>query len=177
MQSVHTNGLTGSTDGPKPTRCAKCKRWDWDEGYLSHAEKQLRRGILQIESTPTRHGNLLPSITTDICATFLSLYPRPTLEELETVLHPLYYLGPWAGDYPSDWVPDPTPDEPYQWRLDTKNNVYEERERKEKILRHDLMQHIIDSRGGTVNKDSLHYQYYEGRKQFNAWLDQRQKSK
>jgi hypothetical protein len=37
----------------------------------------------------------------------------------------------------------------------------EEMVRIEKDVRHQLMQHIIDSRRRNVNKNSTHYQYFE----------------
>jgi hypothetical protein len=63
-----------------------------------------------------RGVNIAP---TDLCATFLSLYPRPTVQELETVLNPISYLGPHnhygfrshggtcteKGDCGPGWVP------------------------------------------------------------------------
>jgi len=35
------NRINGK-EGPKPKRCAKCKKWDWEEGYLSPLEKRIR---------------------------------------------------------------------------------------------------------------------------------------
>ena len=56
-------------EGPKPKRCAKCKRWDWDEGYLSRIEKQLRRDLLKIEESEIKYSTIdytgLYSIPTD----------------------------------------------------------------------------------------------------------------
>jgi len=87
-------------EGPKPTRCPKCKRWDWDEGRLSRIEKRLRRDLLKIEYNEikytTAYGDTgFSSIPTDICATFLNVTPRATVEELKTVLNPICYLGPY----------------------------------------------------------------------------------
>jgi hypothetical protein len=42
--------------------------------------------------------------------------------------------------------------------------MYEEMVKKEKEIRHELMQHIIDSREGIVNTNSTHYRYYENKK-------------
>jgi hypothetical protein len=42
--------------------------------------------------------------------------------------------------------------------------MYEEMVRKEKDVRHKLMQHIIDSREGIMNTNSKHYQYFENKK-------------
>jgi predicted nucleic-acid-binding Zn-ribbon protein len=92
------NWINGK-EGSKHKRCAKCKRWDWEEGYLSLPEKNLRRDLLEIEENeinhPTVQGTDFYSIPTDICATFLSIYPRPTEKELRIVLNPICYLGPF----------------------------------------------------------------------------------
>jgi len=76
-------------EGPKPERCAKCKKWDWDEGYIPRVEKQLRRDLLKTEEDKTRHSEIdgtVFEIPTEICTTFLSIYPRPTEKELRSVL-------------------------------------------------------------------------------------------
>ena len=93
------NRINGK-DGQKPIRCAKCKRWDWEEGFLSIIEKRLRRDLLRIESVETPHPTMfgktgISIAPTDLCASFLSIYPRPTVQELETVLNPISYLGPY----------------------------------------------------------------------------------
>ncbi|MGC2574951.1 MAG: hypothetical protein WA364_25850, partial [Candidatus Nitrosopolaris sp.] len=36
-------------EGPKPKRCSRCKRSNWEEGYLSRIEKRLRLDLLKIE--------------------------------------------------------------------------------------------------------------------------------
>jgi hypothetical protein len=76
-------------EGSKPKRCAKCKKWDWDEGYKSRTEKQLTRCLIKIEEDDTRYSEIddtIYEIPTDICTTFLTVYPRPTVEELRSVL-------------------------------------------------------------------------------------------
>jgi hypothetical protein len=168
-------------EGPKPKRCAKCKRWDWDEGYLSRIEKQLRRDLLKIEENkiehPTVEGTGFYSIPTDICATFLSIYPRPTVMELRIVLNPICYLGPYDHGRRLSfhkgvcidqlhcrpgWIPKP--DEPGYYHYDFDEKIYEEMVRKEKDIRHQLMQDIIDSRQGILNTNSKHYEYFEDKK-------------
>lgn len=169
-------------EGPKPKRCPKCKRWDWDEGRLSRIEKRLRRDLLKIEYSEikytTAYGDTgFSSIPTDICATFLNITPRAAVEELKTVLNPICYLGPYDHSqyafshtgtcsdqietrcYPG-WIP--VPEKPGLYRHDKK--LEEEMVRIEKNVRHQLMQHIIDSRGGNVNKNSTYYQYFERKK-------------
>jgi hypothetical protein len=169
------NRINGK-DGPKPIRCAKCKRWDWEEGYLSNIEKRLRRDLLRIESVETMHPTMFGETgvniaPTDLCATFLSIYPRPTVQELETVLNPVSYLGPYNHygfrnhggtcteniDCGPGWIPIPG-----SYRFDKKKA--NEMERKEQEIRHDLMQHILDSRGGIINTNSTHYEYLASRK-------------
>lgn len=173
------NRINGK-DGRKPIRCAKCKRWDWEEGFLSIIEKRLRRDLLRIESVETSHPTMFGETginiaPTDLCATFLSIYPRPTVQELETVLNPISYLGPYnhfgvrshAGtcteqiDCGPGWIP--TPEEPGSYRYD--REIADEMERKEQEIRRELMQQIIDSREGIINTNSTHYAYLASRKQ------------
>ena len=83
-----TNRRNG-TEGPKPKRCSRCKKWDWDEGYKSRSEKELTRSLIKIEEDDTRHSEIdgtVYEIPTDICTTFLCISPRPTEEELRSVL-------------------------------------------------------------------------------------------
>ena len=72
---------------PKPNRCAKCKRWDWEEGYLGGYEKHLRRLLMWIErqgGRGCRRDKLTP-----ICWNFLyNTIPKPTEDELEEVMGP-----------------------------------------------------------------------------------------
>jgi hypothetical protein len=168
---------------PKPKRCPKCKKWDWDEGYLSRLEKWLRGDIVKAQNReikcPSLVGTTTYSLPTDICATFLSVVPRPTVEELTVVLNPICYLGPHdhshrplshtgtcsdqdvnTGCYPG-WIP--RPEKPGSYRYE--DMLYEEMVRVEKDVRHQLMQHIIDSRGGIVNTNSTHYRYFQNKKQ------------
>jgi len=112
---------------------------------------------------------------TDLCATFLSIYPRPTVQELETVLNPISYLGPYnhfgvrshSGTCMEqiDCGPGfiPLPEEPGSYRYD--KEIADEMERKEQEIRRELMQQIIDSREGIINTNSTHYAYLASRKQ------------
>lgn len=174
------NRINGN-EGPKPKRCAKCKRWDWDEGHLSRIEKRLRRDLLKIEvneiSYPGIEGTELYSIPTDVCANFLSSFPRPTAEELRVVLNPICYLGPYDHNHHNHngtcsdqihccpgWILVPVPDKPGYYRYDYDKKIFEEMVRVEKDVRHQLMRHIIDSREGIVNRNSTHYRYFENKK-------------
>jgi len=173
------NRINGK-DGRKPIRCAKCKRWDWEEGFLSIIEKRLRRDLLRIESVETPHPTMfgktgISIAPTDLCATFLSIYPRPTVQELETVLNPISYLGPYnhhgfrshGGTCTEQtycgpgWIP--ISEEPGNYRYE--KVIADEMERKEQVIRHELMQQIIDSREGILNTNSTHYTYLASRKQ------------
>jgi hypothetical protein len=173
------NRINGK-DGQKPIRCAKCKRWDWEEGFLSIIEKRLRRDLLRIESVETPHPTMfgktgISIAPTDLCASFLSIYPRPTVQELETALNPISYLGPYnhfgvrshggtcteQTNCGPGWIP--TPEEPGSYRYD--KEIANEMERKEQEIRHELMQQIIDSREGIINTNSTHYAYLASRKQ------------
>ena len=55
------------------------------------------------------------------------------------------------------WIPIPG-----SYRYDKEKAT--EMERKEEEIRHELMQHIIDSRGGIINTNSTHYAYLASRK-------------
>jgi hypothetical protein len=172
-------------NAPKP-RSAKCKRWDWEEGYLSPIQKQLRRDLLKIEEVKEKYSTFFGytaflSISTDICTTFLSIWPRPTEEELRIVLNPICYLGPYdhgrrplshrgtCSDqidcYPG-WVP--IPDEPGCYDYDKR--IYENMVRKEKEVRRQLMQHIINSRKGIIDTNSTYYQYFKDKKERSKQL-------
>lgn len=172
------NRINGK-EGLKPKRCASCKRWDWEEGYLTRLEKRIRRDILKVEDNPIKFSTLdgtgSYSIPTDLCTTFLSIYPRPTLDELRIVLNPICYLGPFDHrhrpllhkgtcieqmDCGPGWRRKSYSTGPY----DLDDKIYDEMERKEKEVRHDLMQHIIESRKGSLNTSSMHYRYLEDKK-------------
>jgi hypothetical protein len=173
------NRINGK-ESPKPKRCAECKRWDWEEGYLSRIQKQLRRDLLKIEDNqikyPTFFGDTaFISIPADICATFLSVYPRPTEHELRIVLNPICYLGPYDhGRRPNyshrgtcsdqldccpGWISDKA------GCYDNDKKIYESMVRKEREVRHQLMKHIIDSRKGSMHTNSTHYQYFTNKKE------------
>jgi hypothetical protein len=175
------NRINGK-EGQKPRRCANCKRSDWEEGYLSSRQKQLRRDLLKIEKNQVKYPTVFGDtaffpIPTDICAAFLGIWPRPTEHELRVVLNPICYLGPydhsWRPNYShrgtcSDqirccpgWIP--IPNEPGRYAYDEKIN--ENMIKKEKEVRHQLMQHIIDSRNGSIHTNSTHYQYFKDRKE------------
>jgi hypothetical protein len=121
-------------DGPKPTRCAKCKRWDWEEGYLSLNEKRLRSRLRDREgkwhTSSAYFGDLGRNSwceTTELYDKFVNIHPKPTIEEFETVIDPICYRS-FEAEYPNN------------------DDKHDENERLEKLARRQLMQHIIDSR-------------------------------
>jgi hypothetical protein len=137
-------------------------------------EKRLRRDLLRIESVETSHPTMFGErgvniAPTELCATFLSIYPRPTVQELEK--NPISYLGPHNhygfrshGGTCNEktvcgpgWIPITG-----GYRYDKEKAI--EMERKEEEIRHVLMQHIIDTRRGTINTNSTHYSYLASRK-------------
>jgi predicted metal-binding protein len=162
-------------EGPKPKRCSRCKRRDWEEGYLSSGEKQLRRNLLNIEKNQVKYSTVFGAaffpIPTNICANFLSICPRPTEYELRVVLNPVCYLGPYDHSQRPHTHKGTCSDQaeccPGWIRksgcYDYDKKIYESMVRKEKEVRHHLMQHIIDSRNGFMHTNSTHYQYFEDR--------------
>lgn len=156
---------------------------------MSPTEKQLRRDLLKIEENEINYSTLfgetkLYSIPTDICVTFLGIYPKPTVKELRIVLNPIcYYFGinfdhhspiyPHRGtctdqaDCGPGWIYN-IPGKPGYCKFDKK--IADEMEAKEKEVRHQLMEHIVDSRKGIMNTNSTYYQYFEDKKERSKWL-------
>jgi hypothetical protein len=170
------NWINGN-EGPKPRRCAKCKRWDWEEGYLSHIEKELRRDLLKIEENeinhPTVEGTGFYSYQQIFAPLFLVYTLGPQKRNM-IVLNPICYLGPYDHSrHPffhkgtcidrvncgPGWIPKP--DKPGGYEFD---KICNEMVRKEEELRHESMQHIIDSREGIMNTTSKHYEYFGEKK-------------
>jgi hypothetical protein len=110
-------------DSPKPTRCTKCKRWDWEEGHWSLTDSWLRRDLRNIESVERGYDRYTWHEPTDLYYNFINISLRPTTEELGLVLKPTSYID---------------------WKYE--GNNYKECKRMEGIARQQLMQHIIDSR-------------------------------
>ena len=92
-------------DGPMPQRCAKCKRPNWNTGYnespMTPQESGLRRRVQNLyriyRLSVWRLTSTLPDLETfsvddylkpEVVAKFLSLNPRPTIQELMGVLYP-----------------------------------------------------------------------------------------
>ena len=149
---------------------------------MSTIEKRLRRDLLRIESVETSHPtmfgergfNIAPS---DLCASFLSIYPRPTGTGVETVLNPISYLGPHNhyGIRKHGWATEQINCGPgwilIQGSYSYDKEIANEMERKEEEIRHELMQHIIDSRGGIINTNSTHYAYLASRKMYSRGVE------
>lgn len=73
-------------DRPKPTRCAKCKNWDWERGYLTAKEDRLQGTIRWLFGYRFK-GGMMTNYgwrTEPNALRFLRL--RPSIEEMEMVL-------------------------------------------------------------------------------------------
>ena len=84
--NVDINGFNrvNGKDGPIPNNCAKCKRTSWD-GMMSSKEIGLRVRLYKFEGYPDGR-QYRPNA---LCEKFLSLNPRPTMQELRQALCPL----------------------------------------------------------------------------------------
>lgn len=96
-----------------PKFCAKCKRkyWNGMEGYnpITPRERSMRMRLYKfggrLNIALGRGTQYCPN---ELCKKFLSLNPRPTLEELHDALYP---LG-WNPYKHHDMVPDDNPKRP-----------------------------------------------------------------
>src|SRR5437867_7095832 len=108
------NRINGQ-NGCIPNNCAKCKRKYWngpDQKYptgnpISPKERGLRVRLYRYEGYDPRKGTGFGGSTSyqpnELCKTFLSLNPRPTIKELMQALHPLGYN---VSKY-RNMIPDP----------------------------------------------------------------------
>src|SRR5918993_2979777 len=105
-QCIHCNyrwiNRANGKDGPIPKKCARCKRSNWNAGnYMSPKEVGLRRRVQNLYKiyhlSVWRLTSPLPDLETfsvddylkrEVVAKFLSLNPRPTIQELMGVLYP-----------------------------------------------------------------------------------------
>lgn len=88
-------------DGLIPQRCAKCKRFYWNDGFyigrkpdpITPKERGLRTRLYKFEGYDTRRDTGLGGSTSyrpnELCKEFLNVNPRPTIQELVQALHPL----------------------------------------------------------------------------------------
>ena len=87
------NRINGK-DGRIPDRCAKCKARNWNEGRMAPEENDLSRrlrGVKELYEHVALDFPSDPSISkwwdNELTERFLSLYPRPTIEELNQVVY------------------------------------------------------------------------------------------
>ena len=146
------NRINGN-DGPTPNRCSKCKARNWNEGKMTPIENGLRRrlrGMKRLYKYVAVDFFISdPSISKwwddELTERFLSLYPRPTIDELNQVVHlPKPVIGltsesrwTWKG-----YVP--TPENPLKWKYDKKE--YLRLLHSEVLKRQDTMRQIIKKR-------------------------------
>jgi hypothetical protein len=145
-----TNRFKGK-EKPVPKRCSKCKSHNWNRegGNIDSVEKSLRARIRGLEdrylgaSVTWRNDSIRNRWDSELVKKFLSLNPRPTIEELRLVLQ-----GSRIGFNSKDpyraqgYVPDPQI--PKKRKYDTKEYqriiLLEEEKRKE------IMRKIIQER-------------------------------
>ena len=146
------NRINGK-DGQIPDRCAKCKAHNWNEGRMTPEENGLRRrlrGMKQLYEHVALDFPSDPSISkwwdNELTEIFLSLYPRPTIEELKQVVRlPGLVIGLTSE---SRWIWKgfvPSPENPGAWKYDKKE--YLRILHSEVQKRQDIMRQIIERRG------------------------------
>jgi hypothetical protein len=155
-------------DGPVPKRCAKCKRFYWNDGQhtgrgdnpnpISPKERGLRvrlsnpraRLLEPVIVKVLRHPvpghpehdyegtELKPN---ELCKKFLGLKPRPTIEELEHALYPLgYNPRKHKGYVRGEYMGDKL------WKLVRNRKWYNAKLEEEAEKRREYMQQVIESR-------------------------------
>lgn len=85
-------------DRPKPIRCAKCKRIDWNERYdarRTHYVYAVRKKFGYWHRNPKQVGEMILGLyggwrTEDVADKFLA--KRPTVDDMKTVLRPMCYM-------------------------------------------------------------------------------------
>jgi hypothetical protein len=77
-------------DNPRPIRCAKCKRWDWNEGYIDIQERYYR-DRLRHKFSRFKAGMFGTFRNVDDDVETLLVY-RPTVEDMRLILEPMCYL-------------------------------------------------------------------------------------
>ena len=140
-------------DGHTPSRCAKCKARNWNEGTMRPKENGLRRRLRGMKKLyeHVAFDFLLtePSISkwwdNELTEMFLSLTPRPTINELNRVVNlPGLPIGltsesrwTWKGYVPTAEG---------RWKFDL--NEYLRIIHSEAQQRQDVMRQIIEERSG-----------------------------
>jgi hypothetical protein len=141
-------------DGPILNYCAKCKRSNWNGGWaeaaakaISPKERGLRRRIKDLPNfyyTMSRSYSdriLWVGWSLDICKQFLSIEPRPTIEEMYQVLTVMDTDLKEKGR--EGWMPDP--DRPSWLKRDPKGDCDLLKQQAQRRI--EIMTQIIRSRG------------------------------
>jgi hypothetical protein len=142
-------------DGPRPSRCAKCKRWDWEEGRMDSDEKWLRNTLRRRIPENYRQPHFVSDDDPDkerktLGWRFLNwTSPRPTIEELLRVLDPPPI--DYVKEVGLEEFTDKTGNKKYRIRKrDRQYKDISDAEKRikelEKQKRLELMQQIINSR-------------------------------
>jgi hypothetical protein len=150
-----TNWVNG-VDGPIPTRCSKCKKFNWNRRGTTPKEIGLRRRISYLETlyrNQSSYWGLKDNNTINwpigLSDKFLNLDPRPTVEELHRVLSgPEIILRLDSQNQYSHrgyvTVPDGDPSTPRLMRYDEEE--YKKLLKQDAQKQQELMQQIIASR-------------------------------
>ena len=75
---------------PRPIRCAKCKLWDWNEGYIDYSER-LSRDRIRRKFSRFKSGMFGTFRNVDGDVERLLVW-RPSVEDMELILEPMCYL-------------------------------------------------------------------------------------
>jgi hypothetical protein len=157
------NRINGK-DGLIPQRCAKCKKFYWNDGQhigrksdpITPQERGLRIRLCKFEGYDPRKDTGFGGSTSykpnDLCKNFLNANPRPTIDELVQALQP---LG-WDIRKHEGYIKDP--EKAAYLKYDPIE--YEKLLKQETQKRREYMQQIIKSRSanaGNIKKEVLHY--------------------
>jgi hypothetical protein len=146
------NRINGK-DGAIPKRCGKCKARNWNEGKMTPEENGLRRRLLGMkklyEHVAADFYISDPSISkwwdNELTERFLSLYPRPTIEELKQVVHLAGLVIGLTSENRYSWKGYvPSPENPLKWKYD--KTEYLRILHSEVRKRQDVMRQIIERR-------------------------------
>jgi len=150
-------------DGPVPQRCAKCKRFGWIDGQhvdrnpnpITDEERGLMMRLYKFEAskkpgywTTPRAPDYVFHTTqytpNELCKKFLSLKPRPRIDQLKYVLEP---LGPEARKILKNYTNRSSSFKEYIKKNSPElHKTYEDALQLEIKRRREYMQKIIDYR-------------------------------
>jgi hypothetical protein len=157
-------------DGPVPQRCAKCKRYGWNDGKyvdrnpnpITDEERGLRMRLYKFEGSryndgkPFEHRGIVFQALrqyrpNELCQKFLSLKPRPTIKQLKYVLEP---LGPEVREMLREYTKSRFYREMLEKHKPELHKKYEEALQLETQRRREYMQQVIQSRQGQEKEAS-----------------------